>query len=463
MFDAMKRHAVQVLKKAGIPVDEISRITQASRRSVQRIGQETPVEVVPVVAPSNKRSVGRPSKAAPFASVVSEIFQQSPDLPSVEVLRRAREKGYTGGKSALYELIAEMRPEKVDAPVVRFEGVAAEFSQHDFGHVRVAYDNGKVETVHFFASRLKYSRWAHVVLVPGESIEPLIRALLLGLESFGGVPLVCVFDNPKTIVLKHQGPLIEWNPTFALVPLDFRFAAELCTPGRGQEKGSVENLVKWVKGSFFKVRRFHDRADLEQQLAQWLKETNELRPSRATGVTPAARIEEERKRFRPLPCLPSEYALRIPLTVGVTAMVDYDGVRYSMPAKSIGMPATLFLYPDKVRIVARHFEVEHPRRPEAGVTSYRPEHRAQLLAEVSGARGKLYLKRQQLFELGQVVVDFLTEVVHARPRTWKGDVEKLHDLLTSKGSGPLIAAIQEALARRLFGAEYVADLIRETA
>ena len=101
MLDPMKRHAVQVLKKAGIPVDEISRITQASRRSVQRIGKETPVEVVPVVTPRSARGVGRPSKAAPFGTVVSEIFKDSPDLPSVEILRRVREKGYAGGKSAL--------------------------------------------------------------------------------------------------------------------------------------------------------------------------------------------------------------------------------------------------------------------------------------------------------------------------------------------------------------------------
>lgn len=463
MFDSMKRHAVQVLKGAGIPVDEIARITQASRRSVQRIGKEIPVQVVPVDTPSGTRGVGRPSTAAPFSNAIVEIFKSSPELPSVEVLRLVRQKGYTGGKSALYELVAQLRPEKTVDPVVRFEGVAAEFSQHDFGHVRVAYDNGQVETVHFFASRLKFSRWAHVALVPNERIEALIRAFMLGLESFGGVPLVCVFDNPKTIALKHHGPFIEWNPTFAQVPLDLRFAAELCTPGRANEKGSVENLVKWVKGSFFKVRRFHDRADLERQLVEWLKETNETRASRATGVPPAARIEEERARLRPLPYRALDYPLRIPVTVGVTAMVEYDKVRYSMPAKSIGMPGTLFLYPDRVRIVARHFEIDHPRRPDVGQTCYRPEHRAQLLAEVSGQRGKLYLKRQQLLELGQPAMDLLTEIVHARPRTWKGDVEKLHDLLVSKGPQALLAAIGEALARRLFGAEYVADLLRVTA
>ncbi len=462
MIDPMKRHAIQVLKNAGLPVQEIAKLTATSRRSVTRIGSEEPEMRAPLVT-NGTRSVGRPSKARVFARVVEKILGDNPDLPGVEVLRLAQEQGYRGGKSALYELIAELRPEKTKAPVVLFEGVAGEFSQHDFGSVRVKYDDGKTETVHFFASRLKWSRWNHVVLVPNERIEPLVRAFLAGIENFGGVPLVCVFDNPKTIVLRHVGPVIEWNETFSRVAVDYRFAAELCTPGRGNEKGAVENLVKWVKNSFFKVRRFHDREDLERQLAEWLKQVNTERPSRATKVTPLSRMEEERRRLRPLSYRPEEYPLRFPAMVGPTGMVQHEGVRYSMPAKAIGMSATLLVYPQRVRIIAGRFEAEHPRRPHIGAISYQPEHRAELLAAVSGERGQLYLKRQQLLELGAPAVDFLTELVHARPWTWKADVYKLHDALVSHGAPRLYQVLVEANARRLFGAEYVLDLLKEPA
>ncbi len=82
-----------------------------------------------------------------------------------------------------------------------------------------------------------------------------------------------------------------------------------------QGKGAIENLVGWVKGSFFKQRRFLDREDLERQLREWLTEGNTVRPSRATGVPPAARIEEERARLRPLKIAPADLALRIPVSV----------------------------------------------------------------------------------------------------------------------------------------------------
>ena len=459
MYGPLERHAVHVLKQAGVAVKKIMRLTGMSKRNVLRIAQEPPVTAAPPPQPLGIRPVGRPSIARPFAPLVADILKEQSDLPSVEVLCRVEEAGYRGGKSALYELIAELRPPPATDPVVRFEGFAGEFSQHDFGQVLVKYTTGQVEKIQFFASRLKFSRWSHVVLVPNQKIESLVRSLLLGLADFGGVPLVCVFDNPKTIVLKHVGTLIEWNPTFAQVAVDTRFAPELCTPERPNEKGSVENLVKWVKGSFFKVRRFHDREDLERQLVEWHRKVNFERPSRATHVPPVTRIDEERRRLRPLPFLPADYPLRFPITVGDTGMVDFNGVLYSMPAKSIGMPVTLFLYPDRVRIVARKFDAEHPRRPEIGRTSYQPEHRAQLLAAVSGARGKLYSQRQQLFELGAPAVEFLTELVHARQFTWKEDVERLHALLMAYGPACLLAGIREACARRIFGAEYVADLI----
>src|SRR5437867_8000009 len=176
--------------------------------------------------------------------------------------------------------------------------------------VSVRYVTGVVERVRFFASRLKWSRFVDVTLVPDEREEALIRGLLHALEAFRGVPLVTVWDNPKTVVLARKGALIVWNPVFGQVALDYRFAPELCWPRAGQQKGAVVNLVGWVKKSFFTCRRFHDRADLEQQLSAWLRMVNTERPNRATGIIPAVRLAEEQRRLRPLPIASGAYALK---------------------------------------------------------------------------------------------------------------------------------------------------------
>jgi hypothetical protein len=344
---------------------------------------------------------------------------------------------------------------------MRFEGLPGEFSQHDFGQIDVRYDDGHIERVHFFASRLKWSRWVEVTLVPNEVAETLIRTLADHFVAFGGVPLCAVFDRPKTVALKWKknGEVTEWNPTFAYAALEMGFTAEVCWPHAPRQKGSVENLVGWVKGSFFKQRRFRDRADLVDQLTQWIGEVNTERPCRATGVIPAVRREQEQPRLRSLRVLPQDLALRIPVSVGPTAEVLHDGHAYSMPPEAAGFPATLYLYRDRVRIVAGRFSAIHDRQTVPGVPSRLPEHRAAHLAAISGKRGKRYLKRQHLFECGESAVRFLTELVHRCPRQWATEIEPLHDLLQRVGPESMERAFHAALDVGNVSVEFVARLL----
>ena len=55
------------------------------------------------------RGVGRPSTVAPFAPQIEAWLREAPTMSGAEVLRRVREVGYRGGKSALYELVRRLR------------------------------------------------------------------------------------------------------------------------------------------------------------------------------------------------------------------------------------------------------------------------------------------------------------------------------------------------------------------
>jgi transposase len=460
MIDMLKRHEIQVLRRAKHTWKEIAVLSGVSVRTVRRIAAETDVTTVDNAVERTRREVGRPSKADAYRDVLMQALTEEPALRSVELLHRARQAGYLGGKSALYALAQTLRT-KVVAPLVRFEGLAGEFSQHDFGEVRVRYQDGAEEIVHFFASRLQYSRWAEVTLVSDEQVETLVRTLVDHVAAFGGVPLVAVFDRPKTVALQwgRDGVVTEWNPTFAGVALDLGLGVEVCWPYRPQEKGSVENLVGWVKGSFFKQRRFLDRADLEQQLRDWLTETNTVRPSRATGVPPTARMVDERARLRPLKIAPADLALRIPVSVSPVGVVRHDGHPYSLPPDAIGLPGTLYLYRDHLRIVAGRFAAEHERKFHPGDGSILPEHRAERVAAVSGKRARRYLQRQHLLDLGAAALAYLTELTHRRPQRWIHDIEHLHELLQTHGDAALRRAFQRGLEEHAIGAEYIAHYL----
>jgi transposase len=462
MIDMLKRHEIQVLRRAGHSQIEVATLAGVSRRSVQRVDTEATVTQIDAAREREVRGIGRPATAEPFRSVIAEILAQEPALLSVEVLRRAKLRGYAGGKTALYTLISALRPRTI-RPLVRFEGLAGEFTQHDFGHVDVRFLNGTERRVHFFASRLKYSRWVEVTIVPDECTETLVRTLVDHFAAIEGVPLLAVFDRPKTVALKwtRDGHVTEWNPLFAGVALDLSVGIEVCWPASPWQKGSIENLVGWVKGSFFKQRRFVDDEDLLQQLAEWRTEVNTQRPCRATKVIPAVRLDEERPRLRPLKVLPDDLAVRVPIVVGPTAEVIHDTHPYSMPPDAIGIAGTLYLYRTRVRIVAGRFAVTHERKFVPGEGSTLPEHRAQHVAAVSGKRAKRYLQREHLLKLGPEALAYLTELTHRRPQVWLRDIDRLHTLLATYGDDAMRAALARGVAEQAIGAEYIAHFLAD--
>ena len=126
--------------------------------------------------------------------------------------------------------------------------------------------------------------------------------------------------------------------------------------------------------------------------------------------------------------------------MGPTGVVIHDAHPYSMPPDAIGVPGTLYLYRDRVRIVAGRFGAEHVRQFTPGAGSILPEHRAQRVAAVSGKRARRYLQRQHLLDLGPAALAYLTELTHRRSRTWIHDVERLHALLQSHGDTALRTA-----------------------
>ena|SRR5437016_10701111 len=164
MLGMLKRHEVEILLRAGHAKTEVVRLTGVSLCSVKRIAQESPVVHVDDAAERAKRQIGRPSTVVNFQKQVAEILQQTPDLASLEILRRVRETGYQGGKTALYALVASLRP-KSAKPLVRFEGLP-----------------GEIQSARFWASGRGVSEWC-------PSAHPFLRlaseVLALRARQFG--------------------------------------------------------------------------------------------------------------------------------------------------------------------------------------------------------------------------------------------------------------------------------------
>ena len=457
MHDAMARARIQTLKDAGVGTGRVSDLTGASERTVRRVAAEPRVGDPVAADEAATARVGRPSKVTPFVGDIRRWLKEEPGVAGVTLLMRVREEGYTGGKSAFYTALRGLRARQPNEVVARFEGIAGEFSQHDFGQVWVRYQDGSREHLHFFVSCLKFSRKRRMLIVPDETTETVCRSLVDAFQYLGGMPLLSVFDNPRTIVTRRDGDQVVWQETFSQFCCEIGVVPIATWPRCPNEKGLVENNVGHGKRTFFKVHRFRDRTDRMEKLEQWHHWVNDERICRATGETPSSRFLLEAERLRPLTVDTDGYRLRYSRRVRSDGHVEFEKRRYYAGKDHVAQTVTLRVGEHVVEICAGTKHVAtHPRVPVNGIYSVLPEQRCELL-EKRGARP--YAMRQLLLDLCPAATWYLTEIRYRRPDHWSEQVERLYALLEEHGEAALQAAFIEAAARHAVGAEYVAALL----
>ena len=64
MIDMLKRHEIQVLRRAGHTLAEVAKLASVGQRSVQRVEAEAAVTTTDTTSERAKRRIGRPSVRA---------------------------------------------------------------------------------------------------------------------------------------------------------------------------------------------------------------------------------------------------------------------------------------------------------------------------------------------------------------------------------------------------------------
>jgi len=379
----------------------------------------------------------------------------------LELAREDPIQPYTGKPTAFYDYVRKVRLTrqlKAREVAVRFEGMAAEFLQIDWGELRdfpFSREGWQGQTRYFFAARLKYSRFMFVRFEENMEQETLVRCLVDCFLTIGGVPWVVTTDNMKTVVIgrdeKHQ-PI--WNSVWQKLAVEFDFHPEACWPASGNQKGTVENLVKFVKGNFVSGRTFYDDADLAAQLTDWLYQVNYVRECSATQQIPASLLPQEQPHFGQLPAQAHDYGMFESLVVNREGVVSFETNKYSVPATLVGQTLTARIHREVIRLYAGMQEVaSHPRCQDRNQRIVKPEHYEKAFATKPRARVMVY--RDWLIGLGPVAEEYLRVICKKQRARMNEQILTLYGLAQSLGVAEFVVALELASEQGAYGAEYV--------
>jgi transposase len=415
---------------------QISRLLHMCQKTVCRI----------LAGREKKRRSSPPSPCVPFVRLIEEWHRQYPSLKAAQIQDRLEAYGYTGSYRSLCRFTERFRKKRSQA-YHELEFLPGQTAQVDWMEATLPF--GKV---YGFVFILAYSRYLFLKFYPHASMEFFLDGHVEACQEIKGVARSNWYDNLKSVVIRRK-PELTFNAQFLDMARHFGFSIHACNPGRGNEKGRVERVIRDLR-SFVETNDFTDIMDLNRKGGAWRKERNG-RVHRATGKAPLEALSEE--PLLPLPALPYKPYRLVPASVSSTAFVSFETNRYSVPVDYAGHPATILAYPDHLEVLIGDRKVaHHPRSFARSQKLEHPTHREQLLERTPHAKYERILRL--ISHMGKEISAFLARA-EAEGEDPYAIAYGLFKLLRGCSRETLLSAVREANSLQSYRLSYIESLL----
>ncbi len=319
-------------------------------------------------------------KLGPLIPVIDAILELDRTAPvkqrhtAKRIFERLRdEHGFAGGYTVVkdYVRLERARGHETFVPLAHPPGHA----QVDFGEA-VGVIGGVRQKIHFFCMDLPQSDACFVKGYPAETTEAFLDGHVSAFAFFGGVPLSILYDNLKIAVAKICGDgKRERTRAFTELVSHYLFKDRFGRPGKGNDKGKVEGLVKYARANF--MTPIPVAASFEAfnvMLSERCHTRQKERAGRHTE-TIGERLAADLATIRELPATPLEPCEKRAARVSSTALVRYRGNDYSVPTAYGFQDVMVKGFVAEVVIQCRGEAIaRHPRSYGQGVFVFDPLH-----------------------------------------------------------------------------------------
>ena len=275
-------------------------------------------------------------KLGPHVAVIDAILEADRTAPvkqrhtAKRIFERLRdEHGFGGGYTVVKDYVraSRARGRETFVPLAHAPGHA----QADFGEA-IAVIGGVRQKIHFFCLDLPQSDACFVKAYPKETTEAFLDGHVSGFGFFGGVPLSVLYDNTTIAVAKICGDgKRERTRAFTELVSHCLFQDRFGRPGKGNDKGKVEGLVKYARANFMTpIPTAASFEELNTMLAERCRARQGDRAGRHAS-TIGERLVADLAALRALPAVPLEPCEKRAARVSSTALVRYRCNDYSVP------------------------------------------------------------------------------------------------------------------------------------
>jgi transposase len=315
--------------------------------------------------PTYKRSVPAPKRTiGAFVGVILQWLQEDKRRPTKQrhtakriYERLQAEYDYQGSDRTVRREVNRLRG-KIPESHVPQTYQPADGGAFDFGEAHVLL-GGQETKVHLGYLRLDYSSKYLVVALPTERQEALFEGHLRGF-TYLGVPRRMRYDNLKPAVHKIlTGKNRQEQAAWVSFRSHFLFESEYVTPGRGQEKGGVENLVGYVRRNFLvPLPDVQDFAELNAYLLDCCE--RDARQRQRFGRTVQELWQEELASLGRVPEKLPPACVSFLGKVNRRQQIRLGSNWYSVPPEYVGRLVTIHAYVFRVtiayqdRVIASH-------------------------------------------------------------------------------------------------------------
>jgi transposase len=364
--------------------------------------------------------------------------------------RLVDEKGFAGGYASVASAVREIRG-RVEEAFIPLTWDLGEASQVDWGEGWFYLKDTKTKC-NLFCMRLCYSCKPFVAAFPTQQSEFLLEGHRLGFEFFDGVSKRVIYDNMRTAVKEGWGRyVVSKQKSIVLLEAHYAYRSEFCRPGKGNDKGLVENLVGWFRRNFLvPMPRVGSWAELNEMLLEECRNYARHHIERHPESVGEA-FNREKPYLLPLPSIPLDTSKTTTAKVQRDCLIRFDNSFYSVPARYVGETVTVKGQLEHVKVIrGGEYIASHPRSFTAGGVSYQLEHYIDLI-EIKPRSVR------QAQPIRRTVDKQIRQFREYLPDDSAGDKEFIAvlRLLLEYGQEPVLMAIQRCLAAGVHSAEAV--------